>query len=97
MAFRRYLVVLVPAVVPVWAVQFGALNLNRSGRGCAVAVLGLLLASWWGAGFSELDPALGDVREQDQFRLISQRTSGLLERWLKPSQSQVVQAGYHCQ
>ena len=46
MAFSRYFVVLVPAVLPVLAVQFGALNLNRLGRGCAVGVLGVLLASW---------------------------------------------------
>ena len=157
MAFSRYFVVLVPAVLPVLAVQFGALNLNRLGRGCAIGVLGLLLASWWGPGFSELDPALRGVREQDQFRLISQRTGGLgerygprarllnlsdqmevamgripsdpvpwgdaddlekrlaapplpselwlassgpppaMERKLKPLQSQVVQAGYHCE
>ena len=81
MAFSRYFVVLVPAVLPVLAVQFGALNLNRLGRGCAIGVLGLLLASWWGAGFSELDPVLRGVREQDQFRLISQRTGGLVERY----------------
>ena len=81
MAFSRYFVVLVPAVLPVLAVQFGALNLNRLGRGCAVGVLGVLLASWWGPGFAELDPALGGVREQDQFRLISQRTGGLVERY----------------
>ena len=158
MAFSRYFVVLLlPAVVPVLAVQFGALNLNRLGRGCSIGVLGLLLASWWGPGFSELDPALRGVREQDQFRLISQRTSGFQERYsprerlfnlsdrmeaamgriplpsspwggkealkqrlqaqdpskqlwlassgpplamerkLKPLQSQVVQAGYHCE
>ena len=42
---------------------------------------GLLLASCWGPGFSELDPALGGVREQDQFRLVSQRTAGLVERY----------------
>ena len=29
MAFSRYFVVLVPAVLPVLAVQFGALSLNR--------------------------------------------------------------------
>ena len=46
MAFSRYFVVLVPAVVPVLAVQCGALNLNRLGRCCALGVLGLLLASW---------------------------------------------------
>ena len=43
MAFSRYFVVLLPVVVPVLAVQFGALNLNRLGRGCAVGVL----ASCW--------------------------------------------------
>ena len=35
MAFSRYFVVLLPAVVPVLAVQIGALELNRLGRGCA--------------------------------------------------------------
>ena len=58
MAFSRYFVVLVPVVLPVLAVQFGALNLNRHGCGCEVGVLGVLLVSWWGPGFSELDPAL---------------------------------------
>ena len=81
MAFSRYFVVLVPVVLPVLAVQFGALNLNRLCCGCEVGVLGLLLVSWWGPGFSELDPALRGVREQDQFRLISQRTGGLGERY----------------
>ncbi|WP_006850584.1 hypothetical protein [Synechococcus sp. WH 8109] len=81
MAFSRYFVVLVPAVLPVLAVQFGALNLNRLGRRCAVGVLGVMLASWWGPGFFELDPALGGVREQDQFRLISQRTGGFVESY----------------
>ena len=65
LAFSRYFVVLVPAVLAVLEVQFVALNLNRLGRGCSVGVLGVLLASWWGPGFSELDPALGGVREQD--------------------------------
>ena len=45
MAFSRYFVVLVPVVLPVLAVQFGALNLNRLGRGYSIGVLGLLLAS----------------------------------------------------
>jgi len=81
MAFSRYFVVLLPAVVPVLAVQIGALELNRFGRGSALVVLGLMLISWWGPGFSELDAGVGGVREQDQFRLISQRTSGLEERY----------------
>ena len=81
MAFSRYFVVLLPAVVPVLAVLIGRFELNRLGRGCGVAVMVLLLASWWGPGFAELDPGVGGVREQDQFRLISQRTSGLDERY----------------
>ena len=81
MAFSRYFVVLLPAVVPVLAVQIGALQLNRFGRCCGVVALALLLVSWWGPGFTELDSPVGGVREQDQFRLISQRTSGLDERY----------------
>ena len=81
MAFSRYFVVLMPAVIPVLAVQIGALQLNSFGRSCGVVVLALLLASWWGPGFTDLDPPVGGVREQDQFRLISQRTSGLEERY----------------
>ena len=81
MAFSRYFVVLLPAVVPVLAVQIGGMELNRFGRGCSLVVLLLLMASWWGPGFSELDAGVGGVREQDQFRLISQRTSGFEERY----------------
>ena len=72
---------LLPAVVPVVAVQIGGLELNRFGRGFVLVVMGLLLASWWGPGFSEIDAGVGGVREQDQFRLISQRTRGLEERF----------------
>ena len=79
--FYGLFLVLVPAVVPVVAVQIGGLDLNRLGRCCSLLVLGLLLASWWGPGFAELDPVAGGAREQDQFRLISQRTSGLAERY----------------
>ena len=81
MAFSRYFVVLLPAVVPALAVQIGGLKLNRLGRGCGLVVLVLLLVSWWGPGFSELDAGVDGVREQDQFRLISQRTSGLADRY----------------
>jgi len=81
MAFSRYFVVLLPAVLPVLAVQIGVLELNRCGRGFGLVVLALMLISWWGPGFSELDAGVAGVREQDQFRLISQRTSGLDERY----------------
>ena len=81
MAFSRYFVVLLPAVVPVIAVHIGSMEMNRFGRGCCLIVMGLMMASWWSAGFSELDSGIGGVREQDQFRLISQRSSGLEERY----------------
>ena len=81
MAFSRYFVVLLPAAVPVLAVVISRLELNRLGHALSLGVLALMLASWWGPGFAELDPGVGGVREQDQFRLISQRTSGLTERY----------------
>ena len=81
MAFSRYFVVLLPAVVPVLAVLISRIEVNRLGRGLSLVVLVLMLVSWWGPGFAELDSGLGGVREQDQFRLISQRTSGLEERY----------------
>ena len=65
MAFSRYFVVLLPALVPVLAVQIGAVDLNRFGRGCGSVVLSLMLISWWGPGFAELDAGVGGVREQD--------------------------------
>ena len=81
LAFSRYFVVVLPAVVPVLALQFSRPHFSRAGRTVACAAGLALLLSWWGPGFAELDPAAGGVREQDQFRLISQRTSGLEERY----------------
>jgi len=43
MAFSRHFVRLLPAVVPVLAVQIGALELNRLDRGSALVVFGLML------------------------------------------------------
>ena len=98
MAFSRYFVVLLPAVVPVLAVQIGAFELNRFGRGCGLIVLALLMVSWWGPGFSELDAGVGGVREQDQFRLISQLhhgTSGSLQPQAATVQPQRSDGGGH--
>ena len=81
LAFSRYFVVVLPAVVPVLALQFSRPYFSRAGRTVACAAGVALLLSWWGPGFAELDPVAGGVREQDQFRLISQRTSGLEERY----------------
>ena len=81
LAFSRYFVVLIPALVPVLAVLFGDAQLNRGGRLLAGAVLVIVISSWWGPGLAELDPGLGGVREQDQFRMVSQQTDGFSERF----------------
>ena len=81
LAFSRYFVVLIPSIVPVLAVLFGDAQLNRGGRLLAGAVLVIVISSWWGPGFAELDPGLGGVREQDQFRMVSQQTDGFSERF----------------
>ena len=81
MAFSRYFVVLLPAVVPVLAVFITEFKLNPIGRNCSIAVLSLLLISWWGQSFSELDSGESRIREDDQFSLISQQTSGQMHRF----------------
>jgi len=81
LAFSRYFVVVLPAVVSTLAVLFGRFNPNRNGRRCLAVVLALMLTSWWGSGFAELASGSGGVREQDQFRMISQRAEGLTERF----------------
>jgi hypothetical protein len=81
LAFSRYFVVLIPALVPVLAVLLGDAQLNRGGRLFAGVVLMMVIGSWWGPGFAELDPGLGGVREQDQFRMVSRHTDGLVERY----------------
>ena len=80
-AFSRYFIVLTPAVIPFLANQLGSWDLNRFGRSCCLFVLGLLLASWWGPGFADLDTGVSGIRESDQFRSVSQRTSGLVNRF----------------
>jgi hypothetical protein len=81
LAFGRYFVVLIPALVPVLAVLLGDAQLNRGGRLFAGVVLMMVIGSWWGPGFAELDSGLGGVREQDQFRMVSRYTDGLVERY----------------
>ena len=59
MACSRYFVVLVQAVLPVLAVQFGALNLNRLGR--AALAFGALAGQQWtstGHGAQAQTPAI---------------------------------------
>ena len=57
LAFSRYFLVLLPVVVPVQALMISRPSFNRSGFKVALAGLLVLLLSWWGPGFAELNPA----------------------------------------
>jgi len=81
LAFSRYFVVLLPALLPWLVVQAADLQLDRRGRWLVHMVLVVLLISWWGPGYAQLDPAVSGVREQDHFRAVSQRAAGLDERY----------------
>ncbi len=85
LAFSRYFVVMLPAMLPWLVVQSLDWSLDRRGRWLVNAALIVLLISWWGPGFAELDPVVGGVRsgvrEQDHFRAVSQRAAGLEERY----------------
>ena len=73
MAFSRYFVVVLPALIPWLAVQGAALSLTRIGQRMAALLLLLLVISWWWHAFAELDPGIRGLasREGDQFQLVS--------------------------
>ena len=75
LAFSRYFVVLLPALIPWLALRAAALPLNRLGQLLGGSALVLLLLSWWWHSFADLDPALsGQVaRESNQFQLLSRQ------------------------
>ena len=81
LAFSRYFVVLLPAVLPWLAVQAGAVSLTPRLRWVVAGLVAALLLTWWGPGFRELDPVAPALREQDQFALVSRRTAGLHDRY----------------
>ena len=62
-------------------VQAADLQLDRRGRWLVRMVLVVMLMSWWGPGFAQLDPAVSGVREADHFRAISQRAAGVDDRY----------------
>ena len=73
LAFSRYFVVLLPALIPWLAAQAASWSLTLVGQRFAALVLALLVLSWWWHAFAELDPGGRDlgVREGDQFQLVS--------------------------
>ena len=81
MAFSRYFVVLVPALIPWLAVQGARVTLNRRGQATTLAAIALLLTLWWQQAYLGVGPQLGGGRESDNFRAISQLTSGASARY----------------
>ena len=81
LAFSRYFVVLLPALVPWCAVQIASFRWTVQARRFGAALLVLMLISWWGPGFAELNPSGSDVREQDQFAAVSRLTGGERDRF----------------
>ena len=83
LAFSRYFVVLLPALIPWLALRAAALPLNRVGQWLGGWALTLLLFSWWWHSFIDLDPALsGQVaRESNQFQLLSRRLQAEPDRY----------------
>ena len=81
MAFSRYFVVLLPALIPWLAVEGARVTLNRRGQVTALAAFALLLALWWQQAFLGVGHQLGGGRESDNFRAISQLTSGATARY----------------
>ena len=79
LAFSRYFVVLVPAVVTWLAVETAALSFNRLGRRLLAVMVSLLLLGWWFHSFREI--RAGGVREQSNFRAVSRLTAGMTERF----------------
>lgn len=83
LAFSRYFVVLLPALIPWLAVQLTAWRLNRRGAVISAMALAALLLSWWWHSFQELDPAVTghDTLESSDFQLLSQRLGAELDRF----------------
>lgn len=73
LAFSRYFVVLLPALIPWLAVRLSVLPLTQRGRGVVAVAAAALVLSWWWHSFRELDPAVNGhgAREADQFQLVS--------------------------
>ena len=79
LAFSRYFVVLLPSVLPLDVRLAHSIATPPLRPTVVLGVLILLLTARH--GFAELDPAAAGVREQDQFRAISQRTDGERDRY----------------
>ncbi len=81
LAFSRYFVVLLPALLPWLAVVSAGLPLNRLGRALALALIALMLGLWWQQAYAGIDGSRDGSREADQFLAISQLTAAEPERY----------------
>ena len=81
MAFSRYFVVLLPALLPWITLKTAALPLNALGRRTGLLLLAVLLALWWQQSFFGIDAAQTAGREADDFRAVSALTAGQVERF----------------
>ncbi|WP_231856352.1 glycosyltransferase family 39 protein [Synechococcus sp. MIT S9508] len=81
MAFSRYFVVLLPAVIPWLAVTGAQLHLNRRGSKVVVLLSVIVLLLWWQQSFLGINGVLGGSRESDNFRAVSLLTAGQQERY----------------
>ena len=81
LAFSRYFVVLLPAVLPWIGVSLAGVRLKPlAGRVVVVLVVSTLVL-WWHQSFLGLEGQGLGARESDQFRAISQLTAGAPERF----------------
>lgn len=80
LAFSRYFVVLVPALLPWLAVRASFLSFNSFGRRFGFGAVALALVLCWGQAFQPLMArGLDASRESDHFRVVSQQTASV--RW----------------
>lgn len=83
LAFSRYFVVILPALIPWLGVRASEPTLNSRGRLLGITALSLLLISWWWQSFRNLDPALtvDGARESNQFHVVSHALRGETYRY----------------
>ena len=81
MAFSRYFVVLLPALIPWLAVRGALLPLNHGGKQLVLLVGVITLCFWWQQSFLGLTEHQGGGREADHFRAVSRLIAAKQERY----------------
>ena len=81
LAFSRYFVVLLPALLPWMGVRLSLLRLQPVAQRLLVVLVALTMALWWQQSFLGLEGDGRGARESDQFRAISQITATVTDRF----------------